>query len=104
MKTEEIHFAFKKNQESKIEMALTDDISTQLKSAFESNSRGADLVKQANNQFGAALRFAQAASMSAKDGEDKAKFLGLDASKLTSLRKQADDFMKLAGQNVKKYS
>ena len=104
MKAEEIKLAFQKVNESKIELALTDDISALLRQAFDSSSKGVDLVKQANAQFSASIRFAQSAEMQAKEGEDKAKFLGIDASKFTALKKEATDYVKLASQNAKKYS
>ena len=51
-----------------------------------------------------AARFAAAAESSAKDGEERAKFLGVDSARFTSLKKEALDFLKLANQNVKKFS
>lgn len=100
MKAEEIKLAFEAN----IKLALVDEIQSKLSQAQSANTKGADLVKQANSNFNQALGLANSAFLSAKDGEDKAKFLGLDASKLTALKKDADNYMKLASGNVKKYS
>jgi len=104
MKADEIKLHFQKLNEQRIEMALTDDISAQLRNAFDANVKGNDLAKQAGNQFSMAVKFAMSAETQAKEGEEKAKFLGVDASKFTSLKKEAMDYLKLANQNAKKYS
>ena len=104
MKAEEIKLHFQKLNKQKIELALVDDIAAELRKAFEANQSGANFAKQAVSQFNVAARFAAAAESSAKDGEERAKFLGVDSARFTSLKKEALDFLKLANQNVKKFS
>jgi hypothetical protein len=104
MTVEQIKLELQKQKEQRIEMALTDDISVKLRNSFDALSRGNDLMKQAVSQFNVAVGQAQGAEIDAKEGEEKAKFLGVDASRFTSLKKEANDLFKTANSNVKKFS